>query len=184
MRVGETQSRPVDVRIVAAANRELAGEVEAGRFRADLLYRIRVGRIHLPPLRERRVDLPLLVRHFLSEQCAITGRDVQLVSDEAVQALLAYDWPGNIRELKNLLGYAVIHCTGEAIELEDLPPEVLEHAPPVSAPDDLPTDERERIVAALVRAGGERKGAAALLGVSRATLYRRMAYYRIGDPLR
>jgi DNA-binding NtrC family response regulator len=184
MRVGETQSRPVDVRIVAAANRELAGEVEAGRFRADLLYRIRIGRIHLPPLRERRVDLSLLVRHFLSEQRAITGRDVQEVSDEAMQALLAYDWPGNIRELKNLLGYAVIHCAGEAIELEDLPPEVLEHAPPVSAADDLPTDERERILAALVRAGGERKGAAVLLGVSRATLYRRMAHFRIGDPLR
>ncbi len=74
MRIGETQPRPVDVRIVAAANRELATEVEVGRFRADLLYRIRVGRIHLPPLRERCVDLPLLVRHILSEQRAITGR--------------------------------------------------------------------------------------------------------------
>jgi DNA-binding NtrC family response regulator len=179
MRVGETQTRPVDVRIVVAANRDLAAEVEAGRFRADLLYRIRVGRIHLPPLRERRVDLPLLVRHLLSEQRAITGRHVAAASDEAMQAILAYDWPGNVRELKNVLGYAVIHCAGDAIELEDLPPEVLEQAPPVAAASDLPTDERERILAALARAGGERKSAAALLGVSRATLYRRMAHYRI-----
>src|SRR5262245_61615123 len=183
-RVGETQPRPVDVRIVVAANRDLAAEVEAGRFRADLLYRIRVGRIHLPPLRDRRVDLPLLVRHILSEQRAITGRHVAVASDEAMQAILAYDWPGNVRELKNLLGYAVIHCAGDAIALEDLPPEVLEQAQPVAPADDLPTDERERILAALVRAGGERKGAAALLGVSRATLYRRMAHYGIGDPLR
>jgi DNA-binding NtrC family response regulator len=179
MRIGETQSRPVDVRIVVAANRDLATEVEAGRFRADLLYRIRVGRIHLPPLRERRVDLPLLVRHILSEQRAITGRHVEAVNDEAMQALLAYEWPGNIRELKNTLGYAVIHCAGTAIELEDLPPEVLEHATPVMPAGDLPGDERERIVAALARAGGERKAAAALLGVSRATLYRRMAQYGI-----
>ena len=179
MRIGETQPRPVDVRIVVAANRDLATEVEAGRFRADLLYRIRVGRIHLPPLRERRVDLPLLVRHILSEQRAITGRHVDAVNDEAMQALLAYEWPGNVRELKNTLGYAVIHCAGTAIELEDLPPEVLERATPVIPPADLPGDERERIVAALARAGGERKAAAALLGVSRATLYRRMAHYGI-----
>jgi len=179
MRIGETQPRPVDVRIVVAANRDLATEVEAGRFRADLLYRIRVGRIHLPPLRERRVDLPLLVRHILSEQRAITGRHVEAVNDEAMQALLAYEWPGNVRELKNTLGYAVIHCAGTAIELEDLPPEVLEHATPVIPPSYLPGDERERIVAALARAGGERKAAAALLGVSRATLYRRMAHYGI-----
>jgi len=179
MRIGETQPRPVDVRIVVAANRDLATEVEAGRFRADLLYRIRVGRIHLPPLRERRVDLPLLVRHILSEQRAITGRHVDAVNDEAMQALLAYEWPGNVRELKNTLGYAVIHCAGTAVELEDLPPEVLEHATPVIPPGDLPDDERERIVAALERAGGERKAAAVLLGVSRATLYRRMAHYGI-----
>jgi DNA-binding NtrC family response regulator len=179
MRIGETQTRPVDVRIVAAANRDLSGEVANGRFRADLLYRIRVGRIHLPPLRDRLVDLPLLVRHILAEQRAITGRHVESVSDEGMQAMLAYDWPGNVRELKNTLGYSVIHCAGDAIELEDLPPEVLERATPVAAASDLPEDERDRIVAALERAGGERKGAAVLLGVSRATLYRRMAHYRI-----
>jgi DNA-binding NtrC family response regulator len=179
MRLGETQLRSVDVRIVAATNRELAVEVAAGRFRSDLLYRIRVGRLHLPPLRERRVDFPLLIQHLLSEQRAITGRAVKAVSDEAVQAMLAYEWPGNVRELKNALGYAVIHCAGATIELEDLPPEVLERSPPVAAARDLPPDEREWIVAALARAGGDRKAAAAMLGVSRATLYRRIALYGI-----
>jgi DNA-binding NtrC family response regulator len=179
LRIGETQPRPVDVRIVAATNRELATEVAQGRFRADLLYRIRVGRINLPPLRARRDDLPLLVRHALAEQRAVTGREVEGVSDEAMQAMLAYDWPGNIRELQHTLGYAVIHCPGTTIELEDLPPEVLEHARPVAAGADLPADERERILVALARTGGERKAAAALLGVSRATLYRRMAQHGI-----
>jgi DNA-binding NtrC family response regulator len=179
LRIGETQPRPVDVRIVAATNRELATEVAAGRFRADLLYRIRVGRINLPPLRARRDDLPLLVRHALAEQRAVTGRAVDAVSDEAMQAMLAYDWPGNVRELQHTLGYAVIHCPGNTIELEDMPPEVLEHARPVAVAEDLPADERERILAALARAGGERKAAAVLLGVSRATLYRRMAQHGI-----
>src|SRR5262249_41823802 len=174
LRIGETRGGAVDVRIVAATNRELATEVAQGRFRPDLLYRIRVGRINLPPLRARRDDLPLLVRHALAEQRAVTGRPVDRVSHEAMQAMLASDWPGTVREVKPPLGYAVIHCPGTTIELEDLPPEVLEHARPVGAAQDLPGDERERILAALARAGGERKAAAALLGVSRATLYRRV----------
>jgi DNA-binding NtrC family response regulator len=178
MRLGETQLRPVDVCIVAATNRELATEIAAGRFRSDLLYRIRVGRIHLPPLRERRVDFPLLVQHILCEQRAISGRAVQSVSDDAMQAMLAHEWPGNVRELKNALGYAVIHCAGPAIDLEDLPPEVLVRTPPAAARA-LPADEREWIVDALARAGGDRKVAAALLGISRATLYRRIAHYGI-----
>jgi DNA-binding NtrC family response regulator len=102
MRLGETQLRPVDVRIVAATNRELATEVAAGRFRSDLLYRIRVGRIHLPPLRERRVDFPLLVQHILCEQRAISGRAVQSVSDDAMQTMLAHEWPtGSTRQAAN-----------------------------------------------------------------------------------
>jgi transcriptional regulator of acetoin/glycerol metabolism len=104
---------------------------------------------------------------------------VDTVSDEAMQAMLAYDWPGNVRELQHTLGYAVIYCPGTTIELEDLPPEVLEHARPVAAAADLPSDECERIVAALARTGGERKAAAVLLGISRATLYRRMAQHGI-----
>ena len=180
MRVGETRLRPVDVRIVAATNRDLAREVAEGRFRADLLYRLRIGRITLPPLRDRLDDLPLLVFHVLAEQRAIASRAVDGVSDEALQAMLAYDWPGNVRELKHAIGYAVIHAPGSTIELEDLPPEYLAHATPVPAAAALPAGERERIVEVLERTGGDRKAAAALLGMSRATLYRRMAQYGIG----
>jgi transcriptional regulator of acetoin/glycerol metabolism len=96
-----------------------------------------------------------------------------------MQAMLAYEWPGNVRELKNALGYAVIHCAGDALDLEDLPPAVLERSPPVAAARALPADEREWIVAALARTGGDRRAAATLLGVSRATLYRRIAHYGI-----
>jgi DNA-binding NtrC family response regulator len=179
-RLGETQPRDVDVRIVTPPNRDLIKDVAAGRFRADLLYRIRVGRIHLPPLRERREDLWFLVQHVLREHRAVTGRAVEAVSDEAMRALLAYDWPGNVRELKNAIGYAVIHCLGTAIELEDLPPEVLECPLPAVAAADLPPGERDRIVAALERTGGERKAAAALLGIGRATLYRKLTQYGLG----
>jgi len=172
-RVGETRPRAVDVRIVAATNRDLAREVEGGRFRADLLYRIRVGRVVLPALRERREDLWLLIRHLLAEHRAVTGRDVEGLSDDAMRALVAHDWPGNVRELKNVLAYAAIHCSGPTIDLGDLPPEVLADGP--LPPPDLPREERARIEAALARTGGERKAAAALLGISRATLYRRLA---------
>src|SRR5262249_26134422 len=100
-------------------------------------------------------------------------------SDEAMQAMLAYDWPGNVRELQHTLGYAVIHCPGTTIELEDLPPEVLEHARPVPVAGALPARQRGALLAAPPRAAGERKAAAVLLGVSRATLYRRMAQHGI-----
>jgi DNA-binding NtrC family response regulator len=176
-RLGETQLRDVDVRIVVATNRDLIRDVAAGRFRADLLYRIRVGRIVLPPLRERREDLWFLVQHVLREHRAVTGRAVEAVSDEAMRALLAYDWPGNVRELKNAIGYAVIHCRGSAIELEDLPPEVLDRPLPAMPAGDLPIGERDRIIAALRHTGGERKAAAALLGIGRATLYRKLTQY-------
>jgi transcriptional regulator with PAS, ATPase and Fis domain len=179
-RLGETRPRDVDVRLIAATNRDLAQDVADGRFRADLLYRIRIGRICLPPLRERREDLWSIVHHVLREQRAVTGRMAEAVSDEAMRVLLTYDWPGNVRELKNALGYAVIHCRGTAIELEDLPPELLDRQSPTAVPLDLPEDERERIVAALERTGGERKAAALLLGIGRATLYRKLAQYGLG----
>jgi DNA-binding NtrC family response regulator len=178
-RVGESRSRSVDVRIVAATNRDLAADVAQGRFRADLLYRIRVGRIVLPPLRDRRDDLWPLVQHALGEIQAVGGRAVTTLTEDAMRAVMAYAWPGNVRELKNALGYAAMHCRGSEIDVEDLPPEIVGESAPVAA-DDLPGDERERIVAALARTGGERKAAAALLGIGRATLYRKLAQYGLG----
>ncbi len=174
-RLGETEARPVDVRIVAATHRSLDEEVEADRFRQDLLYRIRIARVALPPLRERRSDLPLLVRTFLREIRARTGADVDRVGDEALRRLLNYDWPGNVRELKNALEAALIRASGDVLRADDLPPEIREASPSArSAPE-----EAERIRAALEQTDGNRTEAAELLGISRATLYRRLDEYNI-----
>ncbi len=174
-RLGETEARPVDVRIVAATHRSLDEEVAADRFRQDLLYRIRIARVALPPLRERRSDLPLLVRTFLREIRARTGADVDRVGDEALRRLLNYDWPGNVRELKNALEAALIRASGDVLRADDLPPEIREAS--ASAPS--APEEAERIRAALEQTDGNRTEAAELLGISRATLYRRLDEYNI-----
>ena len=176
-RLGETEPRPVDVRIVAATHRNLDDEVEADRFRQDLLYRIRIARVPLPPLRERRSDLPLLVRTFLREIRARTGAEVVQVSDEALRHLLDYDWPGNVRELRNALEAALIRTSGDVLRVDDLPPEIREASPTET---DSSTEEAERIRAALEQTNGNRTEAAELLGISRATLYRRLDEYGIG----
>ncbi|MEZ5365765.1 MAG: sigma 54-interacting transcriptional regulator [Bryobacterales bacterium] len=168
-RLGETASRKVDCRVIVATHRDLAAEVREGRFRADLLYRIRVGRIHLPALRERREDIPLLAKRFLAEFRAEIGKPVAGVSTEAMRTLTGYAWPGNVRELHSALEYAVIRARSERIQPEDLPPEL---DPP---PADQEEAERRRYEDALDRADGNRTRAAELLGVSRATFYRRLA---------
>lgn len=179
-RLGETKERPVDVRIVAATHRTLHDEVEAGRFREDLLYRIRIARIELPPLRERRADIPPLVRTFLQECRAITGKEITDVSPDAMRQLLEYRWPGNVRELRNAIEYAMIHAQRAVLQAEDLPPE-LHEAPSTSEtpPATWPDDERGRIRAALEHTNGNRTEAAELLGISRATLYRRLDEFGI-----
>jgi len=175
-RLGETKPRPVDVRIVAATHRNLDEEVEADRFRQDLLYRIRIARVTLPPLRERRSDVPLLVRTFVREIGARTGARVDQISDGALRRLLDYDWPGNVRELRNALEAALIRASGEVLRVDDLPPEIRE-APPTEAGSS--TEAAERIRAALEQTNGNRTEAAELLGISRATLYRRLDEYDI-----
>jgi DNA-binding NtrC family response regulator len=176
-RLGETESHPVDVRIVAATHRSLDEEVEADRFRQDLLYRIRIARVTLPPLRDRRSDLPLLVRTFLREIRARTGTEVGSVSDDALRHLLDYDWPGNVRELRNALEAALIRASGEVLRVNDLPPEIRDAS---TADSPSSPDEAERIRAALAQTDGNRTEAAELLGISRATLYRRLDEYDIG----
>lgn len=180
-RVGEARPRKVDVRVLAATNRDLAREVTEGRFREDLLYRVRVARVAVPPLRERREDIPLLVSAFLAEIRLSAGKAVAEVSAEAMRILENHSWPGNVRELRHALDHAVIHCRGQVIQPDDLPPEILaqplaaEPTTPVAAePSVSGEDERARILSALKRARGNRTQAAKLLHVSRATLYRRL----------
>ena len=172
--VGRTRGEPVDVRIVAATNRDLSAEVRAGRFRADLYYRVRAARITLPPLRERKEDIVQLVRHFLAAQSALTGKAVRGVGNETLRLLHLYDWPGNVRELRNAIAVAAARARGDLIQADDLPVEILDGATAAASLPQGPMTSRLEVLEALHRAGGNRSQAAKLLGISRATFYRRL----------
>lgn len=174
-RLGESVSRSLDIRVLVATNKDLQEEVDSGRFRLDLLYRIRVARIRLPPLRERREDIPLLIAYFLGRSATATGKKVDRVSDDAMQVLLDCPWIGNVRELRNAVDFAALRCRGEVIVREDLPPEIT--SPRLSVASRRPyalDEERKRILNALEKCQGNRREAAKLLGISRATFYRRL----------
>jgi DNA-binding NtrC family response regulator len=180
VRLGETRPRKIDVRVLAATHRNLSDEVAKGNFRADLFYRIRVARIAVPPLRERREDIPLLAASFLAQFSVAGGKQVTEMSHEVVRLLMDYDWPGNVRELRSAIEFAVIRCRGSAIQPDDLPPEIIEPADFASSiPGDPLSDEKARFLEALNRSRGNRALAARLLGISRATLYRRLADFNI-----
>jgi PAS domain S-box-containing protein len=172
-RLGETRPHKIDVRIILATNRNLNERVRGGLFRKDLLYRIRGARVLVPPLRERREDIPLLATAFLAQQRATSGKLVLDFDPQVMKRMLLYDWPGNIRELRSAVEHALVRCRGRHIGLADLPPEVLEVASP---PSERPRadDERTQILNALRATAGNRAAAARRLGIGRATLYRRL----------
>jgi DNA-binding NtrC family response regulator len=178
--LGESSPRPVDVRVLTATHRDLAQDAAEERFRQDLLYRIRVARVRLPALRQRREDLPILVRAFLADHRASTGKQVDAVSDDALAVMMEYKWPGNVRELRNALEYAVVRARGSILLTDDLPPELLERRTGADQVD-VGLDEADQLMAALKRARGNRTRAAALLGISRATLYRRLGELGIDE---
>jgi DNA-binding NtrC family response regulator len=185
VRVGGGAEIPVDVRIIAATHRDLRAEVQAGRFREDLYFRLVVYPIFLPPVRERPEDIPLLVGHFLRKLRDDVGRKVERVSPEVLDALSRYPWPGNVRELENVVHRSLLSCRGDELGLSDLPPEIQARALPslpAAGADDrretvLPLRELERLAIerALAMTGGSVGRAAKLLGIGRATLYRRLA---------
>jgi sigma-54 dependent transcriptional regulator, acetoin dehydrogenase operon transcriptional activator AcoR len=179
VRLGETLPRKIDVRILAATHRNLSEEAANDRFRADLFYRIRVARITLPPLRQRREDIPSLAASFLAQFSAASGKHVSEISREAMRLLADYDWPGNVRELRSAIEFTMIHCTGAVIQADDLPPEIFQPADVI--PGDPLLDEKSRFLQALDRSRGNRALAARLLGISRATLYRRLADLKINS---
>ena len=185
--LGSSRPVPVDVRIIAATNRDLDVEVRAGRFRADLFYRLNVVHIVLPPLRERRDDIPLLASHFIarySEQYRVAPKHL---APDALTRLTTYDWPGNIRELQNAIERAFALSTADTITLSDLPGAVT-GVPPAEGGDPLtfssvpPLGEMERrlIAAALQQSGGNKNEAARLLGIDRQRLYRKIEKYGLG----
>ncbi|MCU0664224.1 MAG: sigma 54-interacting transcriptional regulator [Myxococcota bacterium] len=173
-RVGDNAEREVDVRLVSATNRPLLEDVAARRFREDLYYRLRVIPLHLPPLRERVEDIPLLAAHLLPLLAQRLHRPGMTLSPSALERLLAHRWPGNVRELVNALEYAVAMSNGKRIRAEDLPAEVMENTSRYRRSGKTPQDEASRIRAALESAGGNRAKAARLLGMHRVTLYRKL----------
>jgi PAS domain S-box-containing protein len=179
VRLGDSKPFKVNVRVLAATHHNLTGDVAAGTFRADLLYRIRVVRIELPPLRRRREDIPLLVSAFLNQCGAAMGKRVEGVSKDAMGTLLNYPWPGNVRELKSAIEFAIVRSKGRVIEARDLPAEISDGTGPHTTLEAEGADERERFLAALKAVKGNRVAAARLLGISRATLYRRLAELNI-----
>jgi len=176
--------------VVAATNRDLAAMVRAGRFREDLYYRIRVVPITLPALRERRDDVPLLVEHFVARLAAKTGKPIRSLAPAALQALVDYDFPGNVRELENLLERAFVLCHGERIELRHLPEEIVAGRaspgapalPAAAAATEPSTPEARRILEALERHRWNRTEAARSLGMGRNTLWRRMRALGLLEP--
>ena len=179
-RVGENRNRKVDVRVIAATNRDLAQEVAAARFRDDLYYRLRVVELKIPPLRERRPDILPIARRTLAQVSRRMGRAVQAFTPAAADQLLRYSWPGNVRELQNAIEHAVVLADGPRVDAHDLPEELRLSVPrPSSADLALPLAEVERryILAVLEANGGNRKRTAAQLGIGEATLYRKLNAY-------
>jgi DNA-binding NtrC family response regulator len=192
MRVGGTQPIKIDVRVLAATNRDLDAMVRDGRFREDLFYRINVLSIEVPPLRERRADIPVLVDLFLAKYTRLANRRVKELTRAAMDALMNYGWPGNVRQLESVIERATLLCEGEEIALEDLPPELRQsEAERVAVAFKLPPEgasleevERSLISQAMQRTGGNITQAAKLLGISFRTLQYRLEKYglRSGDP--
>ena len=183
--VGSNQKIKVDLRVIAATNRDLESEIRKGTFRKDLYFRLNVVTVHLPPLRERRSDIPMLVHWFLDRYAP--GQPIQ-VTNAAMKALLQYDWPGNVRELENCIERAIALGDRKTIDASDLPPAIAtplaesavsEPASPVSTTD-LEDIERDTIQRVFEQAKGDKTLAGKMLGISRATLYRKLKRYNIG----
>ena len=179
-RLGGTQRQKVDIRFLAATNQDLEDMTERGTFRRDLYYRLNVARVELPPLRDRKDDIQLLVEHY---RRLLGGKNVARISKDCMSRFTQYRWPGNIRELKNVLESIFLHCTSDEVQLDDLPVRLLAAAQEES----LSPDERERLVEALSATRWNKSRAAEKLRWSRMTLYRKMAKYQLSPlaaPLR
>jgi transcriptional regulator with PAS, ATPase and Fis domain len=177
--VGSTRSEPVDIRVVAATNRVLEEEVAAQRFRADLFYRLNVARLVLPPLRERRTDIPLLAQHVIDELNRRDGAAVSGLAPPLAERLQAYDWPGNVRELRNLMEAAFIDPPRGLLQLEHLAP-AFQHL--FTSYRTASGGERAHMIAVLERHHWNKVEAAKELHCSRMTLYRKLAKYQVGAP--
>ncbi|HOE10903.1 MAG TPA: sigma 54-interacting transcriptional regulator [bacterium] len=183
--LGSTRTLKVDVRVISATNRDLKKEVEEGRFREDLFYRINVVRLALPPLRERKEDILLLAEQFINRMNRLQGKNISGLSDESTAAMMRYNWPGNIRELENAIEHAFVLCRSEWIELRHLP-ETLRGMKPGGTPRyksaTLREIERQAIYEALIRNKWRRLATARELGINKTTLWRKIRQYSLEPP--
>jgi DNA-binding NtrC family response regulator len=186
-RLGSSKTLTADVRLVAATNKNLTELVRAGTFREDLYFRLKVVQIVLPPLRERRGDVPLLADAFMRDAARENEKPVKEIAPEAMELLMKYPWPGNVRELRSALEGGVVLCRGGSITPRDLPPEVRGEAPPASleprgpepAPQTVDDAEKALIIRAIRETGGNRTEAAKKIGMSRRTLHRKLHEYQL-----
>jgi two-component system response regulator HydG len=190
-RVGGEKTIPVDVRVITATNKDLEQEVDEGRFREDLFYRLHIIPIEVPPLRERRSDIPLLVDHFIDRLADRTRSDVDGIAPDALEALKAYEWPGNVRELENSIEHALVFAEGDEIALSDLPPAVtgqrgedvleLPEGEDRDLPEILEDLEKQLIVRAFRQADGVKTETARNLGIKTSALYYKLEKYEIDE---
>lgn len=171
-RVGGEHTLAVNTRVISATNKNLKKEVERNRFREDLFYRLNVIPIHLPPLRDRKTDIPLMIDHFLKDAAERYGREPLAISNQALSLMMDYRWPGNVRELQNAVQFAFVKCGGNVIEIDHLPLELREAADVCGRRGPARKLDPEAVRKALARTGGNKVKAAKLMGVGRATLYR------------
>lgn len=185
-RVGDNQPIPVDVRIISATNRDLRKLVAKGAFREDLYFRINVIPIELPPLNQRREDIPLLAQFFMRRASLKSGKSIRKISNRAMEALMSYPWPGNVRELKSAFEYAAVSCGGSEIRRKHLPPNIAQAKAAHIISDSVPLKhdslKRTSLIRALQQARGNRTEAARLLGVSRVTIWNWIKRYGIKTP--
>ncbi len=181
-RLGGSQMIHIHVRFIAATNKDLQKLIEKERFREDLYYRLKAAVIKIPPLRDRKDDLPLLAHHFLTEFARATSTPVKTLSDAVRREFSRYDWPGNVREFKNVVAYAVAIASGDTIQLDDLPPDFLEF-PEEIVPDNMIDEvEKNLIIKMLQKTDYNKKRTAELLNIGRKTLYRKLEKYGITVP--
>jgi len=182
-RVGDSKPMRVDVRVIAATNRNLKEEVRLGEFREDLYYRLKVVDVSLPPLRERREDIPLLVHHFEELFNEKLHKDIDGISNDVLTKFMDYPWPGNIRELEHAMEHAFVLCRGRTITVDHLPTEIREHSTTKGpTPRKRHFNEPREILQALNKTGWNKAKAARRLGISRRTIYRKIVEHKLTEP--
>ena len=183
-RIGGEETLNVDVRILAATNKNLLKEVRNGSFREDLFYRLNVIPIHLPPLRNRRNDIPLLARYFLRRFALEQNKEIQDFSSEAMRLILDYPWPGNVRELENSIEHTAVLAKRSKVEISDLPVAIRDVAPSLASesPGTMVENEKKLLLEVLQECDWNKKKTALQLGISRSTLYEKLKKYQIIKP--